>query len=97
MIEVQFNLVIIVMIVEYCQAQPKSKPKLKLAAERAIFSIVTTTHPATHPATHRDKFKFDIKQQNSQKQRCLPSWVGPINAFGSILSPIIDNLYQHQA
>ena len=31
----------------FCQAQPK--PKCKLEAEMAIFSIVTTTHPATHP------------------------------------------------
>ena len=31
----------------YCQAQPK--PKSKLEAEMAIFSIVTTTHQDTHP------------------------------------------------
>ena len=45
-----------------CQAQPKPK----LEAEMAIFSIVTTTHLATHP----DKFKFGIRQHNSQKQSC---------------------------
>ena len=66
--------------------------KSKLEAELAIFSIVTTTQPATHP----DKFKFGIGQHNSRKQSCLPILVGPINAFGSILSPIIADLHQHQ-
>ena len=32
----------------HCQAQPK--PKSKLEAEMAIFSIVTTTHPPSHTA-----------------------------------------------
>ena len=45
--------------------------------------------PPTQPPTHPDKFKFGIWQHNSQKQSFLPIWVGPINAFGSILSPII--------
>ena len=49
-----------------CQSQPKPKPKLE--AEMAIFSIVTITHPATHP----DKFKFGIRKHNSQKQSCSP-------------------------
>ena len=42
-----------------CRAQPKPKPKLE--AEMAIFSIITTTQPPTHP----DKFKFGIGQYNS--------------------------------
>ena len=44
-----------------------------------------------------DKFKFGIGQHNSQKQICLPISVGPINAFRSILCPIIADLNQHQA
>ena len=78
-----------------CQAKPK------LVAEMAIFSIVSTTHSpihsSAHPSTHPDKFEFGIGQHNSQKQSCLSSWVGSINAFGSILCPIIANLDQHQA
>ena len=58
----------------------------------AIFSIITY-----HPATHPDKFKFGIEQHNSEKQSCLPNLVGPINAFGSILSPTIADLDQHKA
>ena len=44
-------------------------------------------------STHPDKFKFGIEQHNSPKQSCLPSLVGPINAYGSILSSTKTKLY----
>ena len=53
--------------------------------------------PPTQPPTHQGKLKFCIGQHNSQKKCCLPIWVGPINAYGSILSPIIADLDHHQA
>ena len=77
----------------YCQAQPK--PKLEAGMD--MFSIVTTTQLPTKPPTHPDKSKFGIIQHNSQKQSSLTIWVEPINAFGSILSPLLANLDQHQA
>ena len=78
----------------FCLLLPSSvKAQAQAWGWNGYISIVTTTNPPTHP----DKFKFGIGQHNSQKQSCLPIWVGPINAFGSILSPIIADLDQHQA
>ena len=48
---------------DYFQAQPRPKPKLE--AEMAIFSIVTTTHPPIH----LDKLKFGIRQHDSHKAK----------------------------
>ena len=42
-------------------------------------------HPPIPPPNHPNKFKLGVGQHNSQKQSCLPIWVWPINAFGSIL------------
>ena len=49
------------------------------------------------PATHPDKFKFGLRQGDSQKQSCLFSWIGPIHAFRSILSPAITELGPNKA
>ena len=77
---------------DIAKLSPSPSPSLRL---RWLYFQLSL--PPTQPPTHPDKFRFGIGQHNSQKQSCLSIWVGPINAFGSILSPIIADLDQHQA
>ena len=62
------------------------RPNPNWGLRRLYFQLVLSP---SHPTTHPDKFKFDLKQHDSQGQSCLFGFIGPITAFGSILRPTV--------